>query len=178
MAFVAAVAAGGASAYQAWQTKKFKEAEAAGYDEAGRRVMAAGTRDFQEEQRNREFMYSRALAVAAASGGGVDTPSMVKVLGDLQAEGQYRSYAKLWRAQNDAEGLQFRADAARREAKAAVTAGVINTVTSAVSAYASAGGSFGGSTPPPSLSASSSPLMSPIPPGSGAPSILERYRGP
>lgn len=177
MAWVAAVAAGGAEAYKAWQTHKFKEAEAVAYDEAGRRVMAAGTRDFQEEQRNREYMYSRALAVAAASGGGVDTPSMVKVLGDIQAEGQYRAYSKLWRAQNDAEGMYFRAHAARKEAETALTVGLINTVAAGFSAYATAGGSFGSSIPPPA-GVSSGPMMSPIPPGSGAPSILERYKGP
>ena len=176
MAFVAAVAAGGASAYKAWQTKKFKEDEAAAYDEAGRRVMAAGTRDFQEEKRKREYVHSRALAVAAASGGGVDTPSMVKVLSDLQAEGKYRQFAQLWRAQNDAEGLYFRADAAQREADAALTVGLINTVTSAFSAYAGAGGSFGGTaTASPTISAGG---MSPIPAGSGSKSILDLYKGP
>jgi len=160
MAFVAAVAAGGAEAYKAWQTKKFKEAESAAYSEAGRRRLAAGTRDFREAEREREFMYSRALAVAAASGGGVDTPGMVKVLGDIQAEGKYQAFAKLWRAQDDAEGMYFRADAAQREADAALTAGVINVVTAAASAYAGAGGSWGGSSVMPSGSAGATSSLS------------------
>lgn len=178
MAWVAAIAAGGATAYNAWQTKKLKEGEAEAYGEAGRRVMAAGTRDYQEAKREKEFIYSRALALSAASGAGVDTPGMVKVLGDLNAEGEYQMFSKLWRAQNDAEGLYFRADAANREADAVWKAGIVNSVISGVSAYATAGGSFGsGATKMPTIASSSGPLMSPIPASSRPKTILELYGG-
>jgi hypothetical protein len=150
MAFVAAFAAGGSAAYQAYQEYQFKGEEAKAYREAGKRTMAAGTREYAEAEREKEFMYSRALALAAASGAGVDTPGMVKVLGDLQAEGTYQSLSKLWRAQNDAEGLYFRADAARREQNAIRTMAPLRIVTSAFSAYSMAGGGFGGGAPPPS----------------------------
>jgi hypothetical protein len=175
MAYVAAFAAGGASAYQAWQEYQFAGDEADAYRAAGKRTLAAGTREFQEAEREREFMYSRALALAAASGAGVDDPGMVKVLGDLQAEGLYQSLSKLWRAQNDAEGAYFRAEAAEREQKAIRTLAPLRIVTSAYSAYATAGGSIGGTAvSSPTISAGG---MSPVPPGSQPKSILDLYRG-
>lgn len=140
MAWVAAVAAGLASAVKSHAEAKQKQQEAQGYQEAGRRRLAAGTREAQEEDRKREFMNSRALAVGAASGAGVSGPGFVKVLADLDAEGEYRVLSRMWNAQNDAEGLYFRADAARRESKAINRMAMVNSLTSAVSAYYGAKG--------------------------------------
>ena len=80
-------------------------------------------------------MNSRALAVGAASGAGTSGPGFVKVLADLDAEGEYRTMSRLWNAQNDSEGLYFRADAARREMKAINSMAMVNALTSATSAY-------------------------------------------
>lgn len=135
MAWVAAVAAGLASAVQSHQKAKQKQEEAQGYQEAGRRRLAAGTREAQEADRKREFMNSRALAVGAASGAGTSGPGFVKVLADLDAEGEYGVLARMWAAQNDAEGLYFRADAARRESKSINSMAMVNALTSATTAY-------------------------------------------
>jgi len=91
-----------------------------------------------EEIRNKELMHSRAIAVAGASGAGTD--GLTKLLGDLNAEGEYRVMSVLWNGQNEAQGLQYRAEAAEREGKAAQTAGIIDGITSAVSAYVGMGG--------------------------------------
>jgi hypothetical protein len=149
MAAIAAFAAGGSEAYRAHQAKKYKTREAKAYREAKNRSMAATTREMSEEERNKELMHSRAVALAAASGGGVDDPGIDKLLGDLNAEGEYRVMSKLWTGQNDAEGLIFRAEAAQREADDSYTAGIITALSSATAAYHSAGGSrgsFGGAT--------------------------------
>lgn len=140
MAWVAAVAAGLASAIQSHAKAKQKEQEARGYQEAGRRRLAAGTREAQEEDRKRDYMNSRALAVGAASGAGTSGPGFVKVLADLDAEGEYRVLSRMWNAQNDSEGLYFRADAARREMKAINSMAMVNALTSATSAYFGAKG--------------------------------------
>ena len=140
MAEVALIAAGGAQAIKAYKTRKFKDAEAEGYRDARNRRMAAATREMQEEERRKEFMHSRAIALAAASGAGVDDPTMVKLLGDLNAEGEYRVMSKLWAGQDDAAGLQFRAEAAEREGDTAIELAPLNIVTSALSAYGAAGG--------------------------------------
>lgn len=140
MAWVAAVAAGVSSAIQSHQKAKQKEQEARGYQEAGRRRLAAGTREAREQDRKREYMNSRALAVGAASGAGTSGPGFVKVLADLDAEGEYRTLSTLWSAQNDSEGLYFRANAARREMKSINSMAMVNALTSATSAYFGAKG--------------------------------------
>ncbi len=63
-----------------------------------------------------------------------------KRLTKSNTEGEYRVMSVLWNGLNEAEGLQFRAEAAEREGKAAQTAGIIDGVTSAVSAYVGMGG--------------------------------------
>lgn len=127
-------------AIKGFQARKQKQQESEALAEAKNRRMAATTRELAEEQRKKEFIYSRALAVAAASGAGVDDPGMVALLGDLNAEGEYRVLSKLWSGQDEAEGLNFRAEAARREGDAAFGAGLIGGVTSALSSYSSIGG--------------------------------------
>jgi len=168
---VAAVLAVGAL-YKGAEAKKLKDQEAQGYTDASYRRLAAASRDVSEEERNKEFMYSRALASSAASGGGTGH-GVTKLLADLNAEGMYRMMSRLWVGKDEAEGLQFRAEQARREGDAAVKASYINAVTSVVSYGASMGGWGGG--PPSAASAGASASgavsaqgypMSPVPAGS------------
>jgi hypothetical protein len=126
-----------AGAYKGYQAKKLKDEEAKGIREAAGRQMAITSREMSEEIRNKEMMHSRAISVAGASGAGVD--GLTKLLGDLNTEGEYRVMSVLWNGLNEAEGLQYRAEAAEREGKAAQTAGIIDGVTSAVSAYVGMG---------------------------------------
>ncbi len=79
---------------------------------------AAGTREAAEEQRNAELAYSRALLVAAASGAGVDDPTVVKLFADLQAEGDYRVLSRLYTAEDEAQGDEFASEVANREGRA------------------------------------------------------------
>lgn len=134
-----------AGAYKGYEAKKLKDEEAQGYRDAAGRTMAITSRDMAEEARNKELMHSRAIAVAGLSGAGTD--GITKLLGDLNAEGEYRVMSVLWNGQNEAEGLQYRAEAAEREGKAAQTAGIIDGVTSAVSAYVGMGGGAPGGLP-------------------------------
>lgn len=149
-----------AGAYKGYMAKKLKEQEAVGLQEAASRTMAITSRAMAEEIRNKELMHSRAIAVAGASGAGTD--GLTKLLGDLNTEGEYRIMSVLWNGQNEAQGLIYRAEAAQREGKAAQTAGIINGVTSAVSAYYGMGGS---ADPPGAVSTAKSTAvdMSPIP---------------
>ena len=128
-----ALAAGGAL-MKAHATAKAKLRESEAYIDAKNRTMAATTHDIAELQREKEIMHSRALALAAFQGGGVDDPGVVKILGDLNAEGEYRIMSRLWSGQNEAEGLVYRAEAAKREGSAVMTAGMIRAVSSVMSA--------------------------------------------
>lgn len=133
MAQIAVVAVMAVAAlYKGQEAKKLKEEEAKGYQEAAARRLAAASREVSEEERNKDFMYSKALASAAASGGGTQH-GVTKLLGDLNAEGMYRMMSRLWVGQDEADGLRFRAEQAKREGDAAVKASYVNAVTSAVS---------------------------------------------
>ena len=155
LAVAAVMLVGGA--YKGYQAKKLKDEEAKGLREAGMRQMAITSREMQEEARNKELMHSRAIAVAGASGAGTD--GLTKLLGDLNTEGEYRVMSVLWNGLNEAEGLEYRAEAAEREGKAAQTAGLIDGVTSAVSAYSG----FGGKATPASTAKSTAIDASPVP---------------
>lgn len=139
MAVVAIIAAGIAVAgalYKGQQAKKLKEQEAQGLHEAANRRLGVAQREAAEEERNKDFIYSRALAVSAASGGGTSDPGMVALFGDLNAEGEYRILSRLYAGENEAEGLEFRAELARREGEAAEGASYFDAVSSGISAYA------------------------------------------
>lgn len=84
---------------------------------------AVGHREAAEEQRNAELAYSRALAVAAASGGGVSDPGVVKLFADLQAEGDFRVLSRLFVAEDEAQGIEYRSEVAKREGRARRRAG-------------------------------------------------------
>jgi len=131
------------SAYKGAQKKKLKEKEAQAYIEARDRRMAAATREAAEARREKEFMYSRALASSGKQSGKTSEPGIATLLADLNAEGEYHVMSRIWAGQNEAEGLAFRAEAARREGEAAYMSGLINGVTSAVSSYYGMGGSQG-----------------------------------
>jgi hypothetical protein len=137
-----------ASAWKGKQEKKEKYRESEAYLEAADRRMAAMTRDVAEEERNKAYMYSRALAVSAASGAGIDVPTVVNALGDLNAEGDYRILSAMYVGSQEAGEYQYASEAARREGDAAQTAGIINGVTSALT-YGYGAGWFGGGSPAP-----------------------------
>ncbi len=139
LAVVAFMAAG--QLYKGEQQRKLKEREALAYREAADRRMAAATHEAQEERRRADFAYSRALAVAGAQSGRTSDPGITSLLSDITAEGDYRVLSTLWVGETEAEGLRFRAAAARREAESARTAALFNAVTSAVSTYYGLGGS-------------------------------------
>jgi len=124
-----------ANVYQGASARAVKEEEAQSYREAARRRLAVGTAEVQEDQRNKEFAYSQALAQASAQGTKTGDPGVVRLLGDIVAEGEYHVLARMYTAGSEAEGLRHRGRVAQSEGRAAMTAGVINGITSAVSAY-------------------------------------------
>lgn len=136
LAIVAAIGTFASQLYKGKQIEKLKEREAQGLEEAAKRRLAVSHREAAEERRKKEFIYSRALAVAAASGGGTKDQGIVALFGDLNAEGEYRILSALYTGQNEAEGLLFRAEAARREGKAARDASRVTAITSGISTYA------------------------------------------
>lgn len=85
--------------------------------------LAASQREAITAQQQSKRIASRALAVAAASGGGASDPTVVKLISDISAEGAYRQAIALYEGQDRARTLMAQADATEYEGKLAAKAG-------------------------------------------------------
>lgn len=86
---------------------------------------ATSQRRAMEERRQARLVGSRAQALAAASGGGADDPSVVNAIAGIEGEGEYRALTALYEGNDAAAGLEAEAVARRRAAKDVKTAGLI-----------------------------------------------------
>lgn len=84
------------------------------------------------ERRKAKLVRSRALAVAGASGAGVNDPGVNDILSDIDAEGEYNALSALYSGEYLARGLRSGASAARREGSASRSAGYVRGATTAL----------------------------------------------
>lgn len=89
---------------------------------AGQSV-AASQRSAEEERRKARLVTSRALAVAAASGGGASDVTVQNVIANLDAEGAYRAMVALYEGEDKARQLNMAASAKRYDGELAAKAG-------------------------------------------------------
>jgi hypothetical protein len=82
-------------------------------DEEAGIAIALAQRRALEEQRQGELQASRALAVAAASGGGVSDPTIVNLLANIKGEAVYRANIALYEGEAQARRLRLEAAAGR-----------------------------------------------------------------
>lgn len=75
------------------------------------------------ERRRAKIIRSRALAVAGASGAGVDDPTISNILSDIEGEGEVRALNALYEGDYLAQGLRSGAEAKRRMGSASRNAG-------------------------------------------------------
>lgn len=104
---------------------------------------ASSQRRAMEERRQAGLAASRGLAVAAASGGGVDDPTIVNLLAGIEGEGEYRALTALYEGEESARGMEAEAAARRRGAKSTKTAGLIKAGSTILSAGSSLYGRYG-----------------------------------
>lgn len=78
---------------------------------------ASSQRAAIDERRQAKRVSSRALALAAASGGGASDPTVVNNLADIAGEGEYRALTALYNGEEEARGKEFEAANRRKEAK-------------------------------------------------------------
>lgn len=102
-----------AAEFQAWQA-----------DEQGKLAIAIAQRRAMEERRQTDIMASRALAVAAASGGGVSDPTIINMLAKAKGEGAYRAQVALYEGEAKARELRLSAAASRVSGAEAVVDGI------------------------------------------------------
>ncbi len=82
---------------------------------------ASSQREAFEARREGRFAASRALAIAAASGGGADDPTIVNAMADLEGDAEYRARVALYEGNVAGDDLERQAKARRREAKSVKT---------------------------------------------------------
>lgn len=107
--------------------------EASQLDAQAGNEQASAQRRAIEERRQARLASSRAQALAAASGGGADDPSVVNAMAGLEEEGSYRALTALYGGDTAAQQLHDEAAARRRGAKSVRTAGAIKAAGSLLS---------------------------------------------
>lgn len=126
------------------QERKANYAAAEGLRDQRNRKMAETTANVSEAEREKEHMYSRALALSAASGAGVDDPGLVSLFGDLNAEGEYRVMTQLYTGSSEAEGIGYQSLMAMKSGDAALEASYVKAATTVISSFAGGGNMWGG----------------------------------
>jgi hypothetical protein len=98
--------------------------EAQQLEQAAGQSIAASQRDSLEEKRRADLAASRALALAAASGGGASDTTVVNIISKLKGEGSYRSAVALYRGEDQARRLRMGGKAKRYEGAIAEEGGI------------------------------------------------------
>ncbi|WP_016745739.1 hypothetical protein [Rhizorhabdus wittichii] len=137
MAIGGKVLQAGGSIFGGIAANKAAKAEARQMETQAGLERATSQREAMEERRQARLLNSRALAVAAASGGGADDPSVVNLMADIDGEGAYRALTALYEGETEARGLEAQAKARRKEGKNAKIAGFINAGASLLGAGSS-----------------------------------------
>lgn len=111
------------------QREQGKQEQANAYEEAeqldinaGQQV-AAAQRSAMEHQREGRLAQSRALAVAAASGGGASDPTVINIISQLAGETAYRGMVDLYQGQEESRNMRLEAENMRRTGDASRKAG-------------------------------------------------------
>lgn len=89
------------------------QSQAAQLDRNATQQVAASQRGAEDDQRQTQLAMSRALAVAAASGGGASDPTIVNTIARLAGEGAYRSMSTLYQGQEQARAMRDQAAMSR-----------------------------------------------------------------
>lgn len=153
MGMMAAVAMGisaGSAVAGGINAKRAADVESRQLEIAAGQAQAASHRVAQDEGRKSRLIQSRALALAAASGGGASDPTVVDIIADIAGEGEYRSELALYEGKDRARAFKLKGAAALEEGRQRRTAGYIKGASTLMSAGSSMyekygrGGTVGG----------------------------------
>lgn len=88
--------------------------EADQLEESSGQQIASAQRTAIEDRHQGALAQSRALAVAAASGGGASDPTVVNIISKLAGEGAYRGMVDLYSGEEKARQMRVQADITRK----------------------------------------------------------------
>lgn len=99
-----------------------RENEALQLEANAKESVAVSQRRALEQKRQSDLMASRALAYAAAGGGGSDK-SVVNIISDLKGEGSYRAMLEMYDGESQAQKMKYQAYLNRTDASQARNTG-------------------------------------------------------
>lgn len=108
------------------QQKNLLEQQARDREEDAKAAQAESQREALLERKKAKNLMSRARAVSAASGAGASDPTVTNILTDIDTQGEVNALNALYSGNTVARGLRSGAAVARRQGRAARTAGQIN----------------------------------------------------
>ena len=100
---------------------------------------AVSQRKADTARRSARYAESRALALAAASGGGASDPTVVNIMAGIAGEGELAAQYALYEGEEQARGSEMSATASRYEGTQAKRAGYIKAGTSIMSSFSKFG---------------------------------------
>jgi hypothetical protein len=119
--------AGKAEAKRGQGLSQIAEFEAQQMEQNAITEIATSQRLAGEERRRADITESRALALAAASGGGASDPTVVKIISELAGEGSYRSAIALYEGEERARQMRIGAQARRIEGQYGLEGGLASS---------------------------------------------------
>lgn len=128
---------GGIAYDEGLAAQREREWEAKQHDYFAVQVVAAAQRSAAEERRVARIKESRAVAVAAHGGGSVDDPTVIDIIGDIGAEGEYRALTHMYEGNQRAREHRIEAALKRYEGAMAKRGGQIALQQSKYSAHQS-----------------------------------------
>lgn len=99
------------------ESRAAAEYQAAQLRDRGNAAQAEAQRQAALEDRNAKLVASRALAVAAASGGGASDPTVLNVIAGIAQEGAYRKSVALYQGDDRARVMRMQATARQIEGR-------------------------------------------------------------
>ena len=148
LAAVGALVSAGGTILGAKSEAKGLRREAAQLEVNAGQERASSQRQAMDERRQGRLASSRALAIAAASGGGADDPTIVNAMADLEGESEHRALTALYEGNVAGDDLERQAKVRRREAKSVKTQSYFKAGATILGAGASLADRYGGGSSP------------------------------
>lgn len=105
--------------------KKAGAFEAAQYQQKAAEERAVASRAAYEKRQERDRLISRQVAVAAAGGAGVNNASIMDIIGDTAARGQYLIDTEIAGGESRARGMMDRGAAAKAKGQNALMGSIL-----------------------------------------------------
>lgn len=91
----------------------------------GKEEFASSQRDADAKRKESQLVQSRQQALAASSGGGADDPTIIKLMTETAAQGEYNAQASLYGGENRKRGLFDQAKGTEMSGQASLLGGFL-----------------------------------------------------